>query len=388
MIKKNIVSAVLLGLAASVFAEEVAEPSIYDKIWSYADLYSNDDATVLQDLAFTGRLQGDAHNFKSEDTSNDNTDWRRLRLGFKAKVFNDFTVHSEMDLDTNEIDESWNDFYLRLTDSYIAWKPSKTMNLKVGKQSAGFTLDGATSSKKLIVPERSIVAGNIWFGTEYFTGATVYGDVDKFSYKVGGFSSSGEPEFGHFDTGYFALLSAGMKVGESGEIRLDYVYQDPSYDTEYTNVKGKYDTGTKDLRHIGALVYKQMITEKLGLWTDIALAKGIKDATYGVDQSDLFGLDIMPFYNFTDAFQLVAQYAYVTSLGNDSDVSLSRYAAKNDSGDKVETAHNMLLGFNWYIYGHKLKWQNAVEYNHGTNLAGTGEDHNGYGVTSALRISW
>jgi phosphate-selective porin OprO/OprP len=47
-----------------------------------------------------------------------------------------------------------------------------------------------------------------------------------------------------------------------------------------------------------------------------------------------------------------------------------------------------LLGFNVYLYGHKLKWQNAIEYNRGTNLAKTGDDYNGYGITSALRISW
>ena len=137
-----------------------------------------------------------------------------------------------------------------------------------------------------------------------------------------------------------------------------------------------------------ALIYKQMISEKLGLWSDIAGGKGITDPTAGVDQSDLLGVDIMPFYNFTDRLQLVLQYAGVTSLDNQSDVKMSRYAGKNAGGAKVETSHNFLLGFNWYIYGHKLKWQNAVEYNYGKNLAGTGDDYNGYGVTSALRISW
>jgi phosphate-selective porin OprO/OprP len=95
----------------------------------------------------------------------------------------------------------------------------------------------------------------------------------------------------------------------------------------------------------------------------------------------------MPFYNFNDHFQLVAQYAGVTSLDNQSDIKMSRYAGKN-AGDTVEASHNFLLGFNWYLYGHKLKWQNAIEYNYGKNLATTGEDYNGYGVTSALRISW
>ena len=113
----------------------------------------------------------------------------------------------------------------------------------------------------------------------------------------------------------------------------------------------------------------------------------MKDAVNSVDQSDLLGVDIMPFYNFTDSLQLVLQYAGVTSLDNKSDVRMSRYAGKN-SGDKVETAHNLLLGFNWYLYGHKLKWQNAVEYNYGNNLAMSGDDYKGYGVTSAIRISW
>jgi phosphate-selective porin OprO/OprP len=96
----------------------------------------------------------------------------------------------------------------------------------------------------------------------------------------------------------------------------------------------------------------------------------------------------MPFYNFTDQFQLVAQYAFVSSLDDKADVTMARYASKNAGKTKVETAHNLLLGFNWYLYGHKLKWQNAIEYNYGSNLAGTGKDYNGYGVTSALRLSW
>jgi phosphate-selective porin OprO/OprP len=370
-------AAIALGLAITatpVFAEQTAEPSIYDKIWDAAELYENDEGKVLQSLAFTGRLQGDAVNFRSEDSSYDDTDWRRLRLGFKAKVFDDFTIHSEMDLDMNEADsDSWNKFYKRLTDSYVGWKPSKDLYVKVGKQSAGFTLDGATSSKKLIVPERSIVARNLWFGSEYFTGLTVAGDHNEWFYKAGGFSSSGEDEFGHFDSGYFSLFSVGHQVGEDGSLRLDYVYNNPDYDTDYS-------VGTRALKHIVSLVYKDMLSEKLGVWSDISWAQGISG------QSDLVGLDLMPFYNFTEELQLVLQYAGVSSLNNKSDVNMSRYASKN-AGEKVETAHNLLLGFNWYLYGHKLKWHNAIEYNHGDRLA-DGGTYKGYGLTSALRLSW
>ena len=364
---------------AVVPAEETDTKSTYDKIWNTATtLVSNSDGPI-RNLALTGRLQGDAHSFSDDNRSNDDIVWRRFRFGAKAKIIGDVTLHSELDLNLNNGDSgnTWDDFYNRLTDTYIAWAPCDEAKIKVGKQSAGFTLDGATSSKKLIVPERSIVAGNIWFGTEYFTGATVGGDLEDFSYKVGGFSSSDENEFGHFESGYFALLSAGHKVGEEGTLRLDYVYNDPDYNSDY-------GVGTRALEHILALVYKTMINEKLGLWADIAGATGHSDTTQG----DLLGVDIMPFYNFTEEFQLAFQYAGVTSLDSMSDVNMSRYASRNVGRTKVEAAHNFLLGFNWYLYGHKLKWQNAIEYNYGSKLATTGKDYNGYGVTSALRISW
>ncbi|MEA2068626.1 MAG: porin, partial [Verrucomicrobiota bacterium] len=343
MNKKTICN-IALGIAVSataVFAaEETAEVSIYDKIWGAVEFVDNDDAKVIQSLAFTGRLQGDAVSFHSEDGNYDDFDWRRFRMGFKAQIFNHFIIHGEMDGDMNDVDDDdWDEFYGRLTDAYVGWNPSKAVKMKFGKQSAGFTLDGATSSKKLIVPERSIVAGNLWFSTEYFTGAAVYGDAKGWTYKAGGYSASGENEFGHFESGYFALLSAGHKIGDKGSLRLDYVYNDPDYTG--TIKDSDYEVGSKDLEHVVALVYKQMITEKLGLWGDIAGGKGISDSSNPanpIDQGDLLGLDIMPFYNFTDSLQLVLQYAGVTSLDNMSQVSMSRYASKNASKAKVETA--------------------------------------------------
>ncbi|MDF7824719.1 porin [Pontiellaceae bacterium B12227] len=362
-----------IALSGAAMADEGA--SIYDRIWDSATLVK-DSTGPIEKVAFVGRLQGDAYSFGGKVTHNEDLVWRRLRLGFKASLIQNLLIHVEGDFNLNET-EDWDEFSNRITDTYVGWAPSKQTKFKFGKQSAGFTLDGATSSKKLLVPERSIVAGNLWFGTEYFTGAAVYGDVENISYKVGGFSSSGEAGFGHFDSGYFALLSAGTKVGEDGSLRLDYVYNDTDYDS-------KYGYGTKKLDHVLALVYKQKLGEKFGIWADVAGGFGNSDQ----GMSDLFGVDIMPYYDISDTLQLVLQYAGVTSLDSEVDVSMSRYAYRNVGKEKVETAHNLLLGFNWYLYGHKLKWQNAVEYNHGKNLDDSGNDYNGYGLTSAVRISW
>ncbi|VGO11666.1 hypothetical protein PDESU_00211 [Pontiella desulfatans] len=360
--------------AAPVFAEE--EASIYDTIWGYGTWYDNDEAKVMQNFGITGRLQGDAFSFNDGDLANEDIVWRRFRFGFKGTFFQNLTLHAEMDMDMNEADSGeWDQFYNRLTDVYAKWKFSDAATLKVGKQSAGFTLDGGTSSKKLIVPERNIVAGNMWFGTEYFTGATLGGDVEDLSYKAGVFSASGEPEFGHFDNGYFGLFSVGHKVGK-GDLRLDYVYNGAEESDQ------GYDNGTRDLEHIVALVHKTKINDNIGIWSDLSYAVGMDG------MSDLFGGSIKPFYDISDEFQIVLEYAGVTSLDSEVDVNMARYASRNVAKTKVETAHNLLAGFNWYLYGHKLKWHNAVEYNFGKNLGGTGADYNGYGVTSALRISW
>lgn len=369
----------MYGVSAAVSLTALAagaeDASVYDKIWGAVE-YKNDDAAVMQKLAFTGRLQGDAFSFSDGDLSNEDIVWRRFRAGFKGTFFNNLTLHAELDGDMNEADSGdWDLFYNRLTDVYAKWKFDDAASLKVGKQSAGFTLDGATSSKKLIVPERNIVAGNIWFGTEYFTGASLSGAINDLSYNVGGFSASGEAEFGHFDNGYFGLFSVGHKVG-NGDLRLDYVYND-SKDSD----KG-YENGTRDLEHVLALSHRTKLNDKVGIWSEIAYASG-KDG-----MSDLFGGSIKPFYDISDSFQVVVEYAGITSLDGEADVNMARYASRNVSKTKVETAHNLLAGFNWYLYGHKLKWQNAVEYNYGKSLAGSGEDYNGYGFTSALRINW
>jgi phosphate-selective porin OprO/OprP len=384
---KRIVSsslALLAAFALQAVGAESTDPSVYDKIWDSLVLIDNKDAAVIQNLAVVGRLQGDVVLFNSEDNGEFQDElWRRTRLGLKAKVFKDFTLHGEMDLDMNEVDSGqWDEFYGRITDAYLGWKPCDEASLKFGKQSAGFTLDGATSSTKLHTPERSIVADNLWFSTEYFTGIGASGTMNEFDWKVGGYSASGEPEFGHFESGYFGLLSAGHKVGESGSLRVDYVYNDP----DYTGVSkdSDYIVGTRGFEHIVSLVYKQKLGEKMDLWTDLSGAKGI-DGKLG----DMAGIEIMPMYNISEKFQLVGQYAAVTSLDGDAQVVMSRYAQKNaGKANAVETAHNLLLGFNWFLYGHKLKWQNAVEYNFGQSMASTGNDYNGYGFTSALRISW
>jgi phosphate-selective porin OprO/OprP len=350
--------------------------SVYDRLWSYAELYEDESNPVIQSFLLTGRLQADAAFFDADVGDYERLLWRRFRFGFKSSIFHDFSLHAETEIDLNKLDsDEMDDAYGRLSDVYVSWSPSEALTLKVGKQSAGFTLDGATSSKKLITLERSTVATNLWFPTEYFTGTSVHGDIGSLTYNAGVFSSSGDDEFGSFDSGYFGLVSLGYGFEEQtgldvSQLRLDYVYNDPDYSG---------NVGTRDLRSVLSLMSK-IEQGDVGIWSNLSFGEGVRD------QSDLFGLQVMPYYDISDKWQAVFRYTLVTS-SDDNGVRLNRYESRIEDG-RSDKAHEFFLGLNWYLHGHKLKWQNGVEYTTASDAANDGGRYNGWGLTSGIRISW
>lgn len=352
------------------------EESTYDRIWSHAVLYENPENPIIRDFALTGRLQADAAFFDAKQGDFDRLTWRRFRFGFKTSLFENLTFHSEVDFNLKKFDlDHLDETYNRLTDAYLGWSQSEAFVLKLGKQSAPFTLDGAISSKKLLTPERSTVGANLWFPNEYFTGITGHGEIDQWEYYLGAFSSSGDDEFGGFDSGYFGLASLGYDFREmtgmdrSG-IRFDYVYNDPDYSG---------DVATRDLRHVFSMT-SWFEKERAGLWSNVSFGTGIEG------QSNLFGLQLMPHYDLTEKLQLVFRYTFVASA-DDNGVRLNRYEREIDSG-RSDRAHEGFLGLNWFLYGHKLKWQNGVEYTYASDNANDGGKYDGWGFTSAVRIYW
>lgn len=344
--------------------------SSLEEIWGNVQFYQSDSNPVIQSLASTGRLQYDYSYFDEDDAgSQDETKWRRARTGFKAKFFNKFTVHSEMDMDFENHDPIYN----RLTDSNISWKPQGTWQIKIGKQSAPFTLDGATSSKKLIAIERSKLAGNFWFTGEYFTGVTVSGSKDNWTYTYGIFSNDGGPEFSEVgDEKYFLLASSGYDFAsdlnvDHAILRVDFVHNRESDNVgtkkleNILSVNGKYDNGP------------------IHLWGDVTFAEDF-------DGEGLWGIEIMPFYDLSDTFQLVGRYTLVHS-SSDNGLGLSRYERDivSGKGDRVEEFY---IGLNTYFYSHYLKWQNGIQYTTMDDAAKDGGEYSGLGFTSALRVSW
>ena len=374
--KTKFLSLLILGCSAScgLFAQEESNP--YDKIWDKITLYENEDNSLISKFWLTGRLQGEYHSFENDVApaiDHDDYDWRRFRFGFKATLFGDITLHSEADLG---LENRGRPLYNDLTDTYISWSAENGMKFKLGKQSAPFTLDGSTSSKKLHTLERSRIAGNIWFGQEYFPGISVSGSKDEIDYFAGFYSNDNKPEFdGAFKHGQFGILSFGKDYSasfdlEKSYLRLDFMFQedDGNDDVEdFNDWNAAYSFVTK------------WENNDWYFWTDLSFA----DRKNG----DVWGLQLMPFYDITDKTQVIFCYTHLDSSG-DNQLRASRWEDRLDRGEyRGDDLTEYFFGLNHFFYGHKLKWQNGLQYTQLDEADGS-KEYEGWGFTTAFRISW
>jgi phosphate-selective porin OprO/OprP len=332
-------------------------------------IYESEDNSFIQSLVSTGRLQYDYSYFDEDDAgSQDETKWRRARAGFKAKLFNKVTLHAEMDMDLENHDPIYNG----LTDANISWSINDAWKIKVGKQSAGFTLDGRTSSKKLIAIERSKLNENVWFTREYFTGVTLSGSKGKWKYNYGIFSNDASKDFENVgDEKYFILIGGSYDFGKDLNVDHAIVQVDFVHNRESGNV------GTKKLENVLS-VSGQYDNGAIHLWGDISYGKAF-------DGGDIFGIEIMPFYDINETFQVVGRYTYVD--GDSNSLGLGRYEKDLVSG-KGDSLQEFYVGLNTYFKGHKLKWQNGIQYTEMKDAANDGGEYSGIGFTSAIRFSW
>ena len=67
-------------------------------------------------------------------------------------------------------------------------------------------------------------------------------------------------------------------------------------------------------------------------------------------------------------------------------LDLTKYEKDLFSGKGNETSESF-LGLNHFFYGHKLKWQNGIQYTE-METSSAGDKYYGWGFTSGIRISW
>lgn len=365
--------AVLLAYAPPARAQgsDVKEPSVYDKIWKFAEWYSDESNPVVQKVLFSGRYQHEFAGIDSEEGSLEEWNVRRMRLGPRITLFRKLTLHSEVELNPQERDP----LYLRFTDFYAQWAHSGRLAFTVGKQGVPFTMDGATSSKELITIDRSNLTNNMWFPQEYIPGFSVSGKAARWVYR-GGVYSSGEAnrEFGEFSGGAFTLGVLGYDLGPTFRMKEalltgNYVYQHPDPD----------NTFTRRLEHVASVNLK-LEADRWGMRTDFSAGAGY------LGQSDLWGFMAMPYLNLTDKFQFVTRYTILDSEGPNG-VLLGTYENRVVGG-RGDLYNELYLGANYYFYGHKLKLQSGLQYADMNDTANDGGEYSGVSWTTGIRVGW
>ena len=368
-LRASVLLPALCLMPGAASAEQSSETG-YDRIWAYADLYRAPEGAFLSSFALKGRLHIDAVHFEEGAEDYDEFTWRRFRFGFEAGFAGGWLARIDYDFDLNAV---LGERFDRLTEAYIGWKPGDGRDLRIFKHSAGFTLDGATSSNKLLTLQRNNLTNNLWFTDEYFTGISLKGESDGWRYRAGVFSNEDEDGISTFDASYFTLASLaydwGPQLGlDRASLRLDHVYNDrdpdratPDFGT-VISLSGHWELG------------------RAGLWTDLASGNGQSG------QSDVWGLSLMPFYSTSETTQWVMRYTYIDSDGPNG-IRLGRYHGEVTLG-RGDRYNEIYAGVNVFFYGHKLKWQTGIEYAVLDDSAEDGGRHDGWGITTGLRIHW
>ena len=347
------------------------QPSIYDKIWKYADFYVDKNNRVVQRIAFTGRFQFDYADVDADQGETSEWNLRRLRLGPRITLFRTFTVHTEVELNPQEQDPT----YVRLTDAYVAWAANAKMTLTVGKQSVPFTNEGATSSRELLTIDRSNLANNLWFPQEYAPGVSVSGRFSPWNYRAGIYSSGAMTrEFGTFNGGVFTLGVLGYDFAEPAGMReatvtANYIYQTTDVDNTFTRRFAHIISGHIRLED-GRWGFRGDVTKGIGY----------------LGQRNVWGIMAMPFLNLTDRLQAVGRYTFLHGDGING-LLLATYEVRvvPGRGDEYNEGY---LGVNYYFYGHRLKLQSGVQFADMKDQANDGGAYHGTSWVTGLRVGW
>jgi phosphate-selective porin OprO/OprP len=367
--------AAILALPALAMAQTIAEkkePSAYDNVWAnFTEWYTDDTNPIVQRVQLSGRFHYDFAVIDSDQGDLDESNVRRLRIGPRITLFRKFTFHSEVELDPQRRDP----VYVRFTDLYLMWTKSPQFVVTVGKQSAPFTVDGATSSRELLTIDRSNLANNLWFPQEYLPGVSLSGRRAPWVYRLGVYSSgAANRELGEFSGGTATLGVLGYDFAPKLGVREalltgNYVYQNPEGD----------NTFTRQLEHIGSINFRFEDT-KWGARADLSKAAGY------LGQSDMWAFQGMPFLNLTTKLQVVGRYTFIDSDALNG-IRLATYESRLVPG-RGDEYNELYVGANYYFYGHRLKLQSGVQFAEMNDRANDGGAYSGVAWTTGLRVGW
>ena len=383
-----------------------------DQVWSAFKLYKDDTNPILQEFALQGRLQlqtiygkagGDSFNTSDyKDAGNDESVWgndieaRRARIGFKSKWLQNWKFDGliNVDLDGKDgADSSDKNYYKDLYELFVSYAPADTFNVSAGKTKTRFSREQEISSNNILTIERSLLANTLFPGELTGVWTNGKGVQEYWLYELGVYGSDRVREFSEFDQGAIVLGKVGYDYSsqaglDSAVASIHYMHNtDPGYDalTEDNFNPSESPSFTDSIA-----ITNDINHGRYGLTTELLYGFGFdgsverNGAVADVDQSNVFGITIIPSYFIADGLQLVGRVQVATCEDGDDLRVPSRYERLASGDDeRGNTYVSTYLGLNYYMYGHKLKLMNGIEY---SDMGGG--DYDGYTLMSGLRFSF
>ncbi len=357
----SILSSFLLAiflLAAMPPADSVASqqndqteqsPQIFATIWEVPDLYKSKENAIVQEVTLVGRYHGQYWWAESEDHRDNAWENRRMYIGFNAKIFTNFTIEIQANLNDN-----FDPVYKALYDAFIKWRPSDSnFAISTGRLDYVYTgMERSTSSKRIKTMERALLVGQVMPGE--VIGVYINDTIGDFSYQTGLFSGSIKDEFTDFKGGFAALLGMQYELPlfyDKGSLHLDYLYNNGNENNNafksYENIISLWHEGQK-----GAIAFGIDLTAATGVGTE----------------SDVFGLTLLPTFDIAhnvlmgnDQLQLAMRYHYASSADSYGLSFSKRYEQPVTSGNG-DSYNALYFGLNYFLYQQKLKIMAGVEY--------------------------
>jgi len=354
------------------------EPSIYDRIWSLATLYKNDENHILEELDFTGRLQFDYYNVTSDQGDNNFFEIRRFRLGGDS-WWADRHVQLKGTVDT-ALRSYHTDtvFYNRITEAFVNFRVAEAASVRVGKFEPHFGYDREFSDIQQKFFERSFFDDNVFnhTGNDYVTGASVLGKVGNYGYQFAVLSNNVGNEFGNLNGGesYLTELSYDFSKQLGWDKALwavDYMHM---HDNDHSTV---FDT-----MHNAVAMYFDSQKDRVGFVTQLGYGDGIGR------KGDIYEVMLMPSY-FLIPKNLELILRYQLGLGSKDNAITTLNRQESTIGHFTGDTYNAIyLGLNYYLYGQKLKLMLAEQFADLTGGRGPNEGFRGATTLVGLRMYW
>ncbi len=348
--------------ADQVSMQNQQAPAGFASTWNLSELYKNKENPYVQKFDLVGRYHGQYWIADSEGNYDNDWENRRMYVGFNARFLQNFTLEVQINVNDN-----FDPFYNGLYDAFLQWEDDeKDFAICVGRLDYVYTgMERTTSSKKIKTMERALIVNQVMPGE--VIGIYLKDNKGAFSYQAGLFSGSIEEEFTSFAGGFAALLGIEYKLPlfyDTGTLHLDYLYNNGNEDNNafepYESIISLWHDGQK-----GAL----------GFGIDLTAADGVDD------QSDVFGLTLLPTYNLVqnlivagDNLQLALRYHYASSNDDYGLEFNNRYEQPVTSGSG-DSYNSWYIGLNYYLYQQKLKLMTGIEYFKMSGVAGDAEEN-------------